>query len=251
MRIQLRDLSLTLRCLITLTLLVLAAGYGVAIVNLYYTYSLMDGEPGLTAEDLKRAFYGRRTVTLLAAKIDGGSMEQFLPDPVDKAKILKWIQDGATREGFEKVVAPILARNCWQCHNPDGFMYRRPLQTYEQVQDVTKVDRGEPPPIWARVAHTHLQSIGLIFFVVGLIFAGTAFSERVKTVVVTIPFVSLVVDFGSRFLARYHPGLVYVMMAAGALSAFSFAAMVVCSLHELWRRRGQDSLGQKEESVRA
>ncbi len=36
------------------------------------TYHLADGEPGLTAEDLRRSFYGERNQTLLAAKIDGG-----------------------------------------------------------------------------------------------------------------------------------------------------------------------------------
>jgi len=235
---NLRELSLTLRCVISLTLLVLAAGYGVAVLNLHYTYSLMDGQPGLTPEDLRRAFYGLRTVTLLAAKIEGGSMEQFLPNPADKAKILNWIQDGTPREGFDKVVAPILVRQCWQCHNPDGFMYKRPLQTYEQVLEVTQVDRGEPPPVWARVAHTHLQSIGLIFFVVGVIFSATSLPERLKTLVVVTPFVALVLDFGSRFLARYHHAFVYGMMATGALAGLAFAVMVSYSLYEVWWTRG-------------
>ena len=110
----LSSLSLTVRCLITGALLVLAVGYAVATLNLYFTYSMMDGSPGLTPEDLKRAFYGRRTVTLLAAKIDGGSMEQFLPDPLDKAKILNWIQEGTPRQTFENEVGPILVNYCWR-----------------------------------------------------------------------------------------------------------------------------------------
>ncbi len=235
---RLSELSLTLRCLITLTLLVLAIGYGVAIVNLYYTYSMMDGSPGLTPEDLKRAFYGRRTITRLAAKIDGGSMEQFLPNPLDKAKILNWIQDGARKDTFEKEISPIVQENCWRCHNPGGFMYLRPLQTYEQVQEVIKVDRGEPAPVWARVAHTHLQSIALIFFLVGAIFAGTGLPERIKTGIVVTPFLALVADFGSRFLARYHLGFVYLMMGAGAVAGLAFATMVLISLYEIWWTRG-------------
>ncbi|MFQ5777731.1 MAG: hypothetical protein ACE5IP_06955 [Terriglobia bacterium] len=238
MTYKLGELALTLRCLVTLTLVVLGVGYGVAILNLHYTYSMMDGEPGMTAEDLKRAFYGQRTVTRLAAKIDGGSMEQFLPNPFEKAKILNWLQDGTRRETFKEVVAPILAQNCWRCHNPKGFMYMRPLQTYEQVLVVTEVDRGEPPPVWARVAHTHLQSIALIFFVVGAIFAGTSLPERVKTVMVVTPFAALVVDFGSRFLTRYHLAFVYVMMAAGAVAGLAFAGMVLVSVYQMWWKRG-------------
>lgn len=234
---RLVELTFTQRCVITLTLLVLAIGYGVAIANLYFTYSMMDGQPGLSPEDLKRAFYGRRTVTLLAAKIDGGSMAQFLPDPLEKARILDWIQQGASREGFAKVVLPILEKNCWRCHNPQGFMYMRPLQTYEQVLQVTRVDRGEPVPVWARVAHTHLQSIALIFFVVGMVFSATSLPERLKALVVIAPFVALVVDFGSRFLARYSVGFVYVMMAAGAVSGLAFVLMLLVSLYEMWWKR--------------
>ncbi|MBI3666213.1 MAG: hypothetical protein HY236_08325 [Acidobacteria bacterium] len=177
---KLTDLTPPQRWLVTGALLALSAGYGVALLNLHFTYSMYDGRPGLTAEDLKRAFYGRRTVTRLAAKIDGGSMEQFLPNPLDKAKILNWLQDGASRETFDKVVSPILADKCWRCHNPAGFMYMRPMQTYEEVMEVAVVDRGEPPPVWARVAHTHLQSIALIYFLVGLVFSATSLRERIK-----------------------------------------------------------------------
>jgi len=77
----------TAKLLISFALVVLGIGYLIAMVNLYLTYSLTDGEPGLTVMDLKRAFYGRRDNTRLAAKIQGGSMEQFLPNPGDDAKL--------------------------------------------------------------------------------------------------------------------------------------------------------------------
>ena len=221
-----------------MALLVLAAGYAVAIANLYFTYSMMDGRAGVTVEDMKRAFHGPRTVTRLAAKIDGGSMEQYLPNPLNKAKILNWIQDGTSRETFDKEISLILSENCWRCHNPNGFMYKQPLQTHEQVLEVTQVDRGEPTPVWARVAHTHLQSIALIFFLVGGVFAATSLPEGVKALIIVSPFAALVVDFGSRFLARYHSGFVYPMMAAGAVAALAFATMVLLSLYQIWWRRG-------------
>lgn len=234
MPFRLGQLSLSVRWLATLALLVLSAGYGVAVLNLYYTYSMMDGQPGLTPEDMKRAFHGRRTVTRLAAKIDGGSMEQYLPNPREKAAILNWLQDGAHSETFAVEVRSVLIGNCWRCHNSEGLMSMRPLQTYEQVMEVAQVDRGEPVPVWARVAHTHLQSIGLILFVAGMIFTGTGWPERVKVALVITPFAGLLVDFGSRFLARYSLNFVYLMMSAGAITGISFAAMVLTSLYEMW-----------------
>ena len=234
MALKLEDLSTSLRCVITLTLLLFSVGYAVAILNLHFTYSSADGEAGLTPQDLIRTFHSPRGQTLLAAKIDGGSMAQYLPDPLDKAKILNWIQDGASREGFDDTVRPILQENCVVCHNPGGLMYMQSLESYEPVQNVVKVDRGEPIPIWARVAHTHLQSIALIFFVVGVIFTGTSLSERLKTLIVVLPFAALIVDFGARFLTRYHSGFVYLMMAAGAVAGLAFAGMVLISLYEVW-----------------
>ncbi len=237
MPMKLEDLTAPLRWVVTLTLLALSAGYGVALLNLYFTYSSVDGEVGLSPQDLIRSFHATRGQTLLAAKIDGGSMGQFLPDPIEKAKILNWIQDGASREEFETTVQPILEKNCTRCHNPNGLMYRQSLEAYEPVQNVIQADRGEPIPIWARVAHTHLQSIGLIFFVVGVIFAGSSLSDRLKILFIVSPFVALVVDFGARFLARYHSGFVYLMMAAGAVAGLSFGGMVLISLYQLWWKR--------------
>ena len=142
--IKLSQLPRTTKLVISFALVILGIGYLIALVNLYFTYSLTDGEPGLTAGDLKRAFYGNRDNTRLAAKIHGGSMEQFLPNPGDKEKILSWIQDGASQDGYDDVVAPILMQNCVRCHNPEGLQRFRPLTTYVEVMTVVKIDRGEP-----------------------------------------------------------------------------------------------------------
>ena len=235
--LRLRALPLPLKLVISLGLAVLGLGYLIALANLYLTYNLTDGEPGLTVSDLRRAFYGNRETTKLAAKIDGGSMEQFLPRPGDKEKILSWIQDGATREGYEAVVRPILAENCVRCHNPEGLQRYTPLTSYEEVMVVTQVDRGEPVSLWARVAHTHIQSIGLIFLVLGAVFCFTSVPDKWKTAVVVLPFVTLVVDFGARFLARVVPGIVYLMMLSGALLGLLFAVMILVPLYEMWIKK--------------
>lgn len=75
--------------------------YTVSMFNLYLTYHLTDGKPGLTMDDLRRAFYGKSNQTLLASKIDGGSMEQFLPFPGAKEALLSWLLDGAGHDGAD------------------------------------------------------------------------------------------------------------------------------------------------------
>ena len=236
-QVRLRALPLPLKLLVTIFLIVLGIGYLISMMNLYLTYNLTDGVPGLTANDLKRAFYGDRNNTRLAAKINGGSMEQYLPVPGEKEKILSWIQDGAREERYEDEIHPIMMRNCVRCHSQSGVSSFRPLTTYEEVLTVTKVDRGEPEALWARVAHTHVLSIGIIFFCLGIVFSFTSFKDSTKSMVVMLPFVSLLVDFGSRFLAKYIPELVYLMMLTGALLGLSIALMILIPMYEMWLKK--------------
>jgi len=234
---RLSQLPRAARLVLSYTIVVLGIGYVIAMYNLYLTYNLTDGQPGLTAGDLRRAFYGNRDNTRLAAKIHGGSMEQFLPRAGDKEKILSWIQDGASEAAYQASIRAILMQNCVRCHSPKGLQHFRPLTSYEEVMTVVQIDRGEPVGLWARVAHTHIQSIGLIFLVLGLMFAFTSVGAALKVAVVSLPFAALVVDFGARFGAKYFPGLVYVMMASGAALGLAFAVMSVVPLYEMWLRR--------------
>lgn len=235
--LRLSKLPVSLKLVISLTLIVLGFGYLIAMVNLYLTYSLTDGEPGLTPEDMRRAFYGNRDNTKLAAKIHGGSMEQFLPKTGEKELILSWIQDGAEQPAYEATVRPILAENCVRCHNPEGLQRFAPLTTYEEVMTVTQIDRGEPVSLWARVAHTHVQAIAVIFLVLGGVFSFTSLAEKWKIAIVTAPFLMLLVDFGARFLAKFTPATVYVMMVSGAAIGALFGIMILIPLYEIWFKK--------------
>lgn len=231
---RLHKLPAPQKLVISLCLLTIGVGYLIAMYNLYLTYNLTDGEPGLSVTDLRRAFYGNRETTKLAAKIDGGSMAQFLHRPGDREKVLSWIQDGAAEPGYQAVVRPILQDNCIRCHNPNGLQRFAPLTSYEEVMAVTQIDRGEPVSLWARVAHTHVQSIGLIFFVLAGIFSFTNLGERWKIAIVALPFVMLLIDFGSRYLTKYFPGLVYLMLVSGAGIGLLFAIMILVPIYEMW-----------------
>ena len=231
---RLSQLPTPQRLVVSLVLIVMGIGYLIATYNLYLTYNLTDGEPGLTANDMRRAFYGRRDNTKIASKINGGSMAQFLSKAGDKEKVLTWIQDGADQKGYEAVVKPILNENCVRCHNPNGLQRFAPLTSYEEVMVVTQIDRGEPISLWARVAHTHIQSIGLIFFVLAGAFSFTSLKPGLKSLIILLPFVMLLVDFGARFLAKFMPDIVYVMMGSGAAIGLLFAVMILVPLYEMW-----------------
>jgi hypothetical protein len=234
---RLSQLPTPQRLVVSLVLIVMGIGYLIATYNLFLTYNLTDGEPGLTASDMRRAFYGRRDNTKIASKINGGSMAQFLSKAGDKEKVLTWIQDGADQKGYDAVVKPILSENCERCHNPNGLQRFAPLTSYEEVMVVTQIDRGEPVSLWARVAHTHIQSIGLIFFVLAGAFSFTSLKPGLKSLIIVLPFVMLLVDFGARFVAKFMPDIVYVMMGSGAAIGLLFAVMILVPLYEMWVKR--------------
>lgn len=232
-RFRLSQLPLAARLVVSCFVVLTLIGYSVALMNMYLTYAGADGKPGLTPDDVTRRLYGERDKTKLAAAITTGGMGQYLKSPAEKDQIFAWIHGGATRESFAGV-QPIFTRNCVGCHNPHGAASFRPLTNFDQVAAVAQVDKGESLATFARVAHTHLQSLALIYFGLGILFAFCGLHEKAKALVVVTPFVALALDFGSRGLASRWPEMVYPMMASGGIAGAATVAMVLGVLWEVW-----------------
>ncbi len=241
--VRLSQLPASLKLLLTSFLLLMSAGYCVALLNLYLTYSPVDGKAGLSPTDLTLAFHGDPKRILLTAKIVGGSMAVFLPNPADKQKLLRWIEQGAPEAEFTKNIQPLLQANCVRCHSKTGPASFRPLTDYAAVMKVVQPDRGESLAALARVAHFHILAFALIFLCVGLIFCCTQWRESAKVAVIGLPYVCIVIDFGARGLAKLHPGFVYGVLVSGALMGLSFGMMVLTPLYELWLKRSAHKEG--------
>lgn len=230
---RLSQLPTAPRVVITMFLALVGIGYLVALSHLYFTYNAVDGKPGVGPEDLKQSIYGKRETTLLEAKLVGGTMEKFCPDTTERDRIVAWARKGAPEAEFASI-QPILQQRCVNCHNPDGAASFRPLTGFTEVAATAQMDRGESMPAWARTAHVHLQSLSVIFLLVGLAFSFCGLPQALKSVVVTLPFIALVTDFGARALAQHYPDAVYGVMASGAVMGLSLVFMVLATLYELW-----------------
>lgn len=236
---RLKYLPKTAKVVLSIFICLLGFGYSVSLGHLMFSYQDVDGKPGVTPDDVKIALRGKREVTKLEAKIDGGNMEQYLKLPSEKPAILKWIRSGADEEGYRAHVEPILKLRCVTCHNAsqNAVAKFRPLDSFVGVAEVAKTDTGESVPAWARVAHIHLMSLSITFVVLGLIFSFTGFPEKVKIPLVCTPFISLFGDFGVRGLVRYYDGLVFIVMAAGMFMALSTVLICAGIFWELWLSR--------------
>ncbi len=162
-------------------------------------------------------------------------MEEFLTHPGEKETNLSWLQDGATRERYEKI-KHIYENSCVTCHSPDHFLWKRPLTRFEEVEHVTLVDRGESISFWARVAHTHLMSLAVVFLCLSIIISFCGVGQKMKAFFMPLPFLALFLDFGARALIKYVPSFVYVMAAAGALMGLSMMVLTLGPLYDMWIR---------------
>jgi hypothetical protein len=237
---RLGALDLPARLLTTLFLLALVAGVGVGEATVMLARSGADGEPGLSLEDIRRTYHGRPGWTLLASKVDGGSMEKHCPIPSERAALLAWARGGATREGFEPARRVLDAR-CLRCHAPGRERERSSFASspetgaeWERVVEFTRPDRGIPTEALARSTHAHLLGMGTLFALLGALVLMSDLPRGPRGVAAVAPLVAMLVDIGGWWLTRLHPGFAALVAAGGLLVFACSAAAAVACLRALW-----------------
>jgi len=227
------DASVSEKILDSMFLITIGIGYCFALLNLYYTDQGRDGEPGLSVKDIQLAYYGSHNQTRLGAAING-PMEPNLPNPAAKQTILDWIERGAKETEYHERVEPILQENCIMCHSAESGLPIPHFDSYANVVKLTETDTGATIPALVRVSHIHLFGIAFILFFVGRIFVLCEIPVLLKRVTVAIPFVFLIGDIFSWYIAKLIPGFAYVIIANGALMGIAFGSQLVVSLYQMW-----------------
>lgn len=228
------------RILLTLFLLGVCAALAAGEGNVLASHAAADGRPGLSMEDLRRVFHGRPGWTLIASKIDGGSMEKHVPVPSERKVILDWARGGAPREGFDPV-AKVLDLRCVKCHSAGGEKEGSPFAEireagarYDLVVRYAAPDRGMSLAARTTTTHAHLFSLSVLLGLLGFVFLFTNTRPRVKTAAVVLPFAGMFVDVGCWWLAMASPAFVAGIVAGGALLAAGILVLVVRPLWEMW-----------------
>jgi hypothetical protein len=236
----LRALALPARLLVSLFLAGAAAGLLAGEGNVLATHAENDGDPALSMEDLRRAYHGRPGWTLLASKIDGGSMEKHVPVPSERGAILAWARAGAKREEFDPA-RRVIDRRCVKCHAPGGEKEGSPFAASREagaewalVARYAKPDRGMSTSKRATTTHAHLFGMSVLFGLLGAVFLFTNTRRGVKAFAVAAPFVGMFVDIGSWWLSILSPAFCWGIVAGGAILAASTAVLVARPLWEMW-----------------
>jgi len=233
-------LALPARILLTLFLLGVSAALAAGEGNILASHAGADGRPGLSFEDLRRVFHGRPGWTLLASKLDGGSMEKHIPVPSERKVLLDWAGSGARREDFE-AAARVLDLRCVKCHSSGGEKEGSPFAEireagarYDLVVRYAEPDRGMSPAARTTTTHAHLFSLSMLLGLLGFVFLFTNTRPRVKTAAVVLPFAGMFMDVGCWWLAILSPAFVAGIVAGGAMLASGILVLVARPLWEMW-----------------
>ena len=108
-------------------------------------------------------------------------------------------------------------------------------------KEITLADVSAAAKVWIRTplliqtSHTHLFGQTLIAGVLGLIFLFASVRERVKALIVAMPFVGTLIDIGGMWLTRFvWPPLSVLVIIGGSLFALGYVLVTFISLWQLW-----------------
>jgi len=233
-KINLCSQGIALKALFTGYLVVVAVGYLMAIVQIQFTHGLADGEMGLSVDDIVYSYYGKRSGSVIEAKLNG-SMQLMAPDE-ERLQIINWVHKGADEKAFyDTGIRKIMDNNCIMCHNASSGLPIPDFTKFENVVERAKTDTGASFTSLARVSHIHLFGISFIFMFVGLIFSLAAGVPRyLKAGVIVMPYIFLLLDISSWWLTKLNPNFAWLVIIGGGAMAMSFAFMWVVSMYEMW-----------------
>src|SRR5438093_7609325 len=93
-------------------------------------------------------------------------------------------------------------------------------------------------PLLIQTSHTHLFGQTLIAGLLGLIFLFSSLGERIKSVLLALPFVGTLVDVGGMWLTRFAaPAFSVLVIAGGSLFALGYTLIALIALYELWLKK--------------
>lgn len=228
---NLPNMPLPIKTLFVGYLLVIGVGLCMAGLQILLTHGMADGKVGLSVNDIVYSYYGDRSGTKIASKLNG-SMIDKAPTEV-REDIIKWAQEGAPEAQWNSHFKAVFAEHCIMCHSqipgiPD-------FTKYEEVKKVSKTNTGATIEGLTRVSHIHLFGISFIFFFMGFIFSfAVNVPKKLKVLAIAFPFGFLILDIMSWWLTKLHPGFAWLTIIGGIGYGLASTYMWVVSMYQIF-----------------
>lgn len=107
----------------------------------------------------------------------------------------------------------------------------------ENDEDAEIMKFKKSPKEMLSIVHSHILSMSLIFFLLGLILSLTNLPKKIKIFLMIEPFLSVVLTFGGLYLLwKEMLWMKYVVMFSGTLMTLSFTWSVLIIFYQLIRK---------------
>lgn len=229
--LNLPNMPASIKALFAGYLLVIGLGLCMAGLQIMLTHGLADGKTGLSIDDIVYSYYGDRSGSKLASKLNG-SMKDKAPLAV-RQDIIKWAQNGSPESEWEPHYKAVFAQNCIMCHSqipgiPD-------FTKFEEVKKAAALNEGATVEGLTRVSHIHLFGIAFIFFFVGFIFSfAVNIPRKLKVLAIAFPFGFLIMDVFSWWLTKLSPSFAWLTIIGGIGYSAASAYMWVVSMYQMF-----------------
>ncbi|HKK12068.1 MAG TPA: hypothetical protein VJ945_04515 [Flavobacteriaceae bacterium] len=116
--------------------------------------------------------------------------------------------------------------------NPNGIEEQYLGNESDEAAEIMKFKKSDQEML--TLAHNHILSMSVIFFLVGLILSTTRLDKKLKLFLMIEPFASVILTFGGIYLLW--KGVIwmkYIVIFSGTLMAFTFTASILIILFQL------------------
>ncbi len=258
------------KCLVTMFLIVLSAGFFTAHLYLHHTVNLADGKETAfpTTRDITLHFHGQPGTTRLRNQSLGAMKKYYSmaedPNDLDELEqqnlkaVLEWNDKGAPekdywefnaekgRHTYTKVGLILSDSGCFDCHTRESTMKGNkkdsPLDTYQDIVKFTKEDQGMSKGRLLMLSHVHLLGMSLMFLGLGFFLVNSTWSVSIRTGLVVGGFASILVDIGGWWAVKYGGGgWAWLVMAGGLFMGMTFGVSTLLVLFDLWFKKPKGS----------
>ena len=226
------QLALPFKFALSTFLLICGVGYLLGVVNIYMSYSPVDGNPGLSIKDIELAFHGDPTASKLEKAITG-NMQQYINSPDDGKKMIAWINAGHSENAYP-TVQPLFATNCDACHSKDVATAGIIIDDYKSLEPLLESDSGISWPRLITLSHIHINGLLPLMFCLAIIFSFTRFSDKLKGVIIVFSFASFLIDVTIWYFAKLWAEAAPFVILGGLLLGMAYILMIFLPLWEIW-----------------
>jgi len=116
--------------------------------------------------------------------------------------------------------------------NPNGIEEQYLGNESDEAAEIMKFKKSDQEML--TLAHNHILSMSVIFFLVGLILSTTRLDKKLKLFLMIEPFASVILTFGGIYLLW--KGMIwmkYIVIFSGTLMALTFTASILIILFQL------------------